>query len=86
MKTNKYTDVSQPSFPKTLMIRNHEGGMIWQIYHVDNAEQVNILTNNCWDNGFFGSTLENHQPDKEETFPDWRENCSNELKNTFIKK
>ncbi len=71
-----YTDISTTSFPKTLMIRNHEGGMIWQVYHVDNINDVERLTSNARRNGFYGSTLEDHQPEREETWPDWRETKS----------
>jgi hypothetical protein len=71
-----YTDISTTSFPKTLMIRNHEGGMIWQVYHVDNIDDVERLTSNAHLNGFYGSTLEDHQPEHEETWPDWRETKS----------
>ena len=71
-----YTDISTTSFPKTLMIRNHEGGLIWQVYHVDNINDVERLTSNAHRNGFYGSTLEDHQPEREETWPDWRETKS----------
>lgn len=79
----KYKDFSNGEFPKTLMIRNHEGGMIWQVYHVTNQKQVDILIKNSWGNGFYGSTLENHQLDYEETFLDWRETCSDKLKSAL---
>jgi hypothetical protein len=58
------------------MIRNHGGGMIWQVYHVDNINDVERLTSNAHRNGFYGSTLEDHQPEREETWPDWRETKS----------
>ena len=68
----KYTDISTTDFPKTLMIRNHEGGAVWQVYHIHKLSEVEKLTDNCWKNGFYGSTLENYV-EQEETFPDWRE-------------
>ena len=61
------------NWPKTLIVRNTPGGMIWQIYHVKSAEEANVLANNASKNGFFGITLEQYQPSQEETFPDWRE-------------
>ena len=68
-----YTDVSADNkYPKTLMIRNHSGGMIWQVYHVMNKNEVRFLTKNAWSNGFYGSTLEDYQPEEEENWPDWR--------------
>jgi hypothetical protein len=58
------------------MVRNHEGGMIWQVYHVDNIDDVERLTSNAYRNGFYGSTLEDYQAEREETWPDWRETKS----------
>lgn len=69
-----YTDESTGAkYPKTLMIRNHEGGMIWQVYHVHSEVEADRLSSNAHRNGFLGSTLEDYQPDYEETWPDWRE-------------
>jgi hypothetical protein len=69
-----YTDISTGNeFPKTLMIRNHEGGMIWQVYHVNNESEAEKLSSNAYGNGFFGSTLEDYQSEYDETWPDWRE-------------
>jgi hypothetical protein len=68
-----YTDISTtPSYPKTLVIRNHEGGMIWQIYHVDKEKEAERLSDRAYANGFFAITLEDHRPGSEETWPDWR--------------
>lgn len=75
-----YTDISTTdAYPKTLMIRNHEGGMIWQVYHVQKESEVIKLTTNCTKNGFYGSTLEDYQPEHKETWPDWRETCSKDI-------
>lgn len=68
-----YTDISTKNYPKTLMIRNHEGGGVWQVYHVNNEIEANRLASNAYRNGFYGSTLEDYQPEYEETWPDWRE-------------
>ena len=71
-----YTDISTDgTFPKTLVIRNHEGGLIWQIYHVQKESEAEKLSNNATMNGFEAITLENYQPDYEETWPDWRQTC-----------
>jgi hypothetical protein len=36
-----FTDITtNNNYPKTLVIRNHEGGAIWQVYHMDNEYQV----------------------------------------------
>ena len=68
-----YTNLSESNkYPKTLMIRNHNGGMIWQVYHVNTQSEADKLANNAYGNGFYGSTLEDYQPDYEETWPDWR--------------
>ena len=58
-------------WPKTLMIRNHDGGMIWQVYHVQNQKEVDRLSSNAYHNGFYGSTLEDYQPEYDETWSDW---------------
>jgi 2-succinyl-5-enolpyruvyl-6-hydroxy-3-cyclohexene-1-carboxylate synthase len=74
MEEKTFTDIStSESFPKTLMVRNHEGGLIWQVYHVQKQSEADKIAYNAYRNGFFGSTLENYQPDYEETWPDWRE-------------
>ena len=75
-----YTDISTTNdFPKTLMIRNHKGGMIWQIYHVQKESEAKKLESNAYNNGFYGSTLEDYQPNEKETWPDWRETCPKSL-------
>ena len=75
-----YTNVStNVAYPKTLMIRNEKGGMIWQVYHVQKQSEADKLAVNAYKNGFYGSTLEDHQPEYEETWPDWRETCSPEI-------
>lgn len=69
-----YKDISTTEeFPKTLIIRNHEGGLIWQIYHVTRQLDVENLSNNASRSGFQAITLEDHQPDLEETWPDWEQ-------------
>jgi len=68
------------SFPKTLLIRNTEDGMIWQIYHVNNGKEAEILAENALSNGFLSSTLEDHYKDEKETWPDWRETAQDRLK------
>ena len=69
-----YKDISSnQDYPKTLVIRNHEGGMIWQIYHVQALHEAKILADNATSNGFQAITLENYQPDLKETWSDWRQ-------------
>ena len=75
-----FTDISTKNeFPKTLVIRNSKGGMIWQIYHVQKESEADKLSFNATINGFESSTLEDYQPQYEETFPNWREECSPEI-------
>jgi len=75
-----YTDLTKNNkYPKTLMIRNHKGGMIWQIYHVQKKSEADKLVANAYNNGFRGNTLENYQPECRETWPDWRETCSKSI-------
>lgn len=60
------------TFPKTLLIRNEAGGLVWQVYHVDNLKQAETLAKNASYRGFMCITLNNKTED-EETWPDWRE-------------
>lgn len=64
------------SYPKTLLIRNTPGGMIWQVYHVNDMDEATFLSNNAEGNGFYGVTLENYQEEYKETWPDWRQKCN----------
>ncbi len=68
-----YINNSTTDFPKTLLIRNTPDGCIWQVYHVDNEHDVNMLSDNATNNGFYGITLEDHLPEYEETWSDWKE-------------
>ena len=71
-----HTDVStNDNFPKTLVIRNTPDGMIWQIYHVKNQNEADKLAQKATSNAFMGITLEDHQPEHEETWPGWRVNA-----------
>jgi hypothetical protein len=67
-----HADISTGAFPKTLVIRNRPEGMIWQIYHVNNQQECNKLADNARANGFYGITLEDYQPNYQETWPGWR--------------
>lgn len=69
-----YKNISTNSnYPKTLIIRNHEGGLIWQIYHVEAKHEADRLATNATRNGFYAITLEDHQPELIQTWPDWRD-------------
>jgi hypothetical protein len=75
-----YTDNStSSSYPKTLVVRNHEGGAIWQIYHVQKESEAAKLSINATLNGFQAITLEDHDPSYEETWPDWREKATPDI-------
>jgi hypothetical protein len=69
------------NFPKTLIIRNHLGGAIWQVYHVQKLSEVEKLSFNATMNGFEAITLEDYQEDMEETWSDWRETCNPDILN-----
>ena len=64
-------------YPKTLFIRNTEGGMIWQVYHVHTIKEAEKLAFNATTNGFQDCQLLEHQKTTEETWPDWRETSEN---------
>lgn len=69
-----YTNIStNDTYPKTLVVRNQEGGMIWQIYHVQKESEATKLSANATMNGFEAITLEDYDSSREETWPDWRE-------------
>ena len=72
-------NTSDNDYPKTLVIRNEHGGMIWQIYHVQKLSEAEKLSANATRNGFFGISLEDYMPEAKETFPNWREECSPEI-------
>jgi hypothetical protein len=63
-------------YPKTLLIRNTPGGMIWQVYHVEKRIEAERLSANALKNGYISSTLSDHQPNREQTWEDWRETAS----------
>lgn len=69
-----YKDNSKDDkFPKTLLICNHEGGLVWQVYHVSSIKETEILSKNAHTNGFLGNRLENYDPSMSETWPGWRD-------------
>ena len=49
---NLINNSKDDKFPKTLEIRNTEGGMIWQTYHINNIKEAEILAKNSFNNGF----------------------------------
>lgn len=67
-----FEDRSSGDFPKTLLIHNSRGGAIWQIYHVKSMNEADIITQGAHKYGYEYVSLEDHQPDQKETFPDWR--------------
>ena len=80
--SNMYTNISSnENFPKTLIIRNHLGGSIWQVYHVQKLSEAKKLSYNATMNGFEAITLEDYKKDMEETWSNWRETCDEELLN-----
>lgn len=77
-----YKNISNnENFPKTLIIRNHLGGMIWQVYHVQKLSEAEKLSLNATMNGFEAITLEDYREDMEETWPDWRGTCDKDIIN-----
>lgn len=60
-------------YPKTLLIRNTVGGMIWQIYHVEKESEAAKLSDRATLNGFQDCELTDYKEDQEQTWPDWRE-------------
>lgn len=60
-------------YPKTLLIRNTFGGMIWQVYHVEKESEAAKLSHGAALNGFQDCELTDYKEDWEQTWPDWRE-------------
>jgi len=76
-----YTDETTDStYPKTVIVRNEIGGMVWQIYHVEKEEEASIINDNAHNNGFESVSLEDHQPELEQTWEDWRETADGRLR------
>tara|TARA_R110000803_G_scaffold87494_1_gene154220 strand:+ start:4795 stop:5025 length:231 start_codon:yes stop_codon:yes gene_type:complete len=71
-----FTNITTSSeYPKTLVIRNTKGGMIWQVYHINELYEAERLSFRATKNGFESCTLDDYKSDYEETFPDWRKEC-----------
>ena len=68
-----YTDQSIGEYPKTLLIHNHFGGMVWQVYTVEKEAEADAISGNANSNGFQYVVLVDYDDTMEETFPDWRE-------------
>ena len=69
-----YTNTSSnTNYPKTLIVRNHSGGMVWQVYHVEKETEAAQISANATKQDFRVITLEDHQPDLKQTWEDWRE-------------
>lgn len=73
MKDILIINSSSDQWPKTLLIRNHEGGLVWQVYHVQKISEARALAKNASVHGFSCITLEDHQIETEETWPYWRD-------------
>lgn len=69
MYTNNTTD---NEYPKTLIIRNEHGGLIWQLYHVQKEREAWELSHNAKKNRYQAVSLEDYKPEMEETWPNWR--------------
>lgn len=67
------------NYPKTVVIRNSKGGMIWQIYHVKSERAAEIIAKRAADNCFEGVTLEDYQPNMEETSEGWQNDFSTDV-------
>jgi len=56
---------------KQLHIRNHRGGMIWQVYNIQHDYEAVILQSNAKGNGFYYTEIV--EACNDETFPGWRD-------------
>lgn len=72
-----HTDkTTNKDFPQTIIIRNQFEGMIWQIYHVKNNYDKSVIILNAYNNEFRGISVEDYQPELEETFEGWEINAN----------
>ncbi len=60
-------------YPKTLIIRSEMEGAVWQLYHVENFFEAEMIAQNANNNGFEGVTLEDYQSDSQQTWENWRD-------------
>ena len=68
-----HTDkTTSKEFPKTIIIRNTFDGMVWQVYHVKNNYDKSVIILNAFNNEFKGISVEDYQPELEETFTNWQ--------------
>ena len=69
----KYQDIStNEQFPKTMTMQAQPNGAYWQIYHVRDNSEVEMLKEGATRNGYEVITLRNYNGQLEETFPNWR--------------
>lgn len=74
-----YNNTKDDIFPKTLEIRSTCGGFIWQLYHINNLQEAEIISYSSSLNGFQSRMIQDYY-ETDETFPNWRNECSEELK------
>ena len=66
-------NTTNEEYPKTLLIRNTVGGVIWQVYHVEKEIEAQRLSTNANRHGFADRELIDYDTNHEETYPGWRE-------------
>lgn len=59
------------NYPKTLLIRNEVGGMVWQLYHVPSLESAILLAYTSRTQGYEDQELVDYKPESEENYPEW---------------
>ena len=66
-------DFSDNGFPKTMRIHNSKDGLIWQIYHVNDKIEQDIITEGAEISAFEYVGITNYDESYEESSPGWRD-------------
>lgn len=70
------SDSSDNDYPKTLLIHNDRHGIIWQVYHINDIIEQEIIMEGAKRNAFMYIRAINYDSEYEETFKDWRNSGS----------
>lgn len=66
-------DFSDNVFPKTMCIHNSKGGLIWQVYHIHDKIEQDIITEGAEISAFEYVSIINYDDSYEESSPGWRD-------------
>lgn len=70
MYKDKTTNVH---YPKTIKVRTEPDGWVWKVFHPKNKQETEEIMARHTSRDYNGITLEDYDPNVEESNPDWRE-------------